>query len=740
MSDMDQYLSMFVEEAQENLENLNNFLLDLEKSPGSKSTLNEIFRVAHTLKGMAGAMGFEGVKELTHHMEDLFGAFKEDKLDQKPEDVDLLFLCLDTLTQDTDAIREGRYDNDPHEELCNKLAARMKGGDAPAPKAEKPHATPVKDVLPQAVSLPVVEEPASADVMSEATPASEETSNIENTGNDKAYADWHSNIIASLNLNDEDSLYQVRVTLIDACLLPGIRAIMAQDALSQQEASIVASYPTVDEAQLESIDGKVFNWLFIHNQLKRDQDKETLKKALNGIAEVSNVELEVIREPEPQPVAQQSKEKAAPAASAQQDTATGKTVRIPMDRIDYLVNLVGELLISRTRIMQFAYTQDSNELISILHGQSSITNEIQELVMKFRMEPIDKMFSRFPRVIRDLSKTLNKPIDLKIVGEDTEVDRVVNEELGGALIHMIRNAIDHGIEPTVEERLAKGKPATGTLELFAQNLGDSIIIKITDDGRGLVRDNIVAKALKNQMITQEQAQQMTDKEVYNLIFLPGFSTAAVTTDVSGRGVGMDVVKNTIDKLNGHVNIISQEGHGSSFIITLPTSMAITNVLLIQESGHTFALPLACVREVVEEPISELRLVNNIEMLMVRDEALPLIRMKDIVKDLEPSNNPSETRKDSILAVVFRVNDQDYCLAVDSLIGQQEAVVKPPPQVAANNLYNGVMIQGDGTIVVILTPTSVISLHGENTLKKSQDFQKLAASTTFASKSATKTLS
>ena len=729
MSDMNQYLSMFVEEAQENLENLNNFLLDLEKSPGSKNTLNEIFRVAHTLKGMAGAMGFEGVKELTHHMEDLFGALKEDKLEQKPEDVDLLFLCLDTLTQDTDAIREGLYNNDVHTDLCEKLSARLKGEAVDTKSTTtKPHATPTPKVAVSENRVPEI-----IDEIAETFETLSDTSlepTIDKNNTEPVLADWHSNILATLNLTDEDCLYQLKVNLHDDCLLPGIRAFMAQDEITKHDGQIVAAHPVIDESQLEILDGKNFNWLFFHNALKRQQDKDNLRKVVESIAEVNTVELTTIQEPEPQTVQQQTAVQSnnAPAAQANQEAASGKTVRIPMDRIDYLVNLVGELIISRTRMMQYALTQDSTELMSILQGQSSITNEVQELVMKFRMEPIDKMFSRFPRVIRDLSKTLNKPVELKIIGEDTEVDRVVNEELSGALIHLIRNAIDHGIEPNIEERLQRGKPEKGTIELFAQNLGDSIIIKITDDGRGLVREKILDKALKNQLITSDQVQQMSDKDVNNLIFLPGFSTAAVTTDVSGRGVGMDVVKTTIDKLNGHINIVSQEGQGSSFIITLPTSMAITNVLLIQESSETYALPLACVREVVEEPLSELRMVNNIEMLMVRGEALPVIRMKDIIEGYEAAETQATQNSSTVLAVVFRVNDQDFCLVVDSLIGQQEAVVKPPPQIAANSLYNGVMIQGDGTIVVILTPTSLITLHAENLSRKAQDFQKLATAT------------
>lgn len=692
MSDNNAYLSLFIEEGQENLEQLNQSLLELEKKPGQKQTLDEIFRVAHTLKGMAAAMGFDGFKELTHVMEDLFGAFKEGTLTQNAADVDLLFQCLDSLSNDLSAIEQGQYQNQVNQPLYDALKQRFLqvGQEEPAE--------------------PVAKSSESSQELLESIEANNNAGAV-----DVDLLLWQQKVLETDEIAEEDPVFCVTVELEKGTPLPAVRGFMAQQALEDSACELKASFPALEEETMDTIETNTFHWMVIHNQLESDEQQTQLKKVLSNIGQVQSVGLTALKKGqskgyvsqpekllEETPVAEVTQKQQTQEKETEKSTNTGgasnRTVRIPMDRIDHLVDLVGELVISRTRVVEFANQNQSKELTNIVHSQGIITNELQELVMKFRMEPIDKMFSRFPRVVRDLAKTLGKNIELKMTGEDTEVDRVVNEELSGALIHVIRNAIDHGIETTEAERLQASKPAQGTIHLSASNQGESIIITINDDGRGLNKKAILDKAIKNGLITPEKAEQLPNEEVYQLIFLPGFSTAAVTTDISGRGVGMDVVKTTTEKLGGHIEVTSEAGKGSTFTIVLPTSMAITNVLLVQVAEEAYALPLSQVKEVVELPIEEVRTVNKMEMLMVRGEPLPFIRLKQAI------GLPIQHNKQAVLAVVVRLNEQLYCIEVDSLIGQQEAVVKPAPKmIKSSGLYSGVTILGNGSIVLILNP-------------------------------------
>jgi two-component system, chemotaxis family, sensor kinase CheA len=695
VSDNNAYLGLFIDEAKENLESLNHALLELEKSPGDKPTLDNIFRVAHTLKGMAAAMGFEGFKDLTHKMEDLFGAFKTDELTQVPSDMDLLFSCLDALSEDLEEIEAGSYQNNPHTDLCTPLMARFDDN--------------------------------TVDASLEALPQKDSSTTLENSSKDISLEDtvlssWQETILTQFKQAESeasgDDLFEVTVTLDPSSPLPSVRAFMVQDLLKQQCSDILSSHPFLDESALESLTATEYHWMVTHNQLKRDSDQAPLLEQLKNVGDVVHVSIQLKSEMTllPSEVSTSAnKEKMTEGTKDAKDPASqAKTVRIPMGRIDQLVDLVGELVISRTRLIEYANRSESKDLMTILHNQSSITNELQELVMKLRMEPIEKMFSRFPRVVRDVSKMLNKSIELVMTGEDTEVDRVVNEELAGALIHLIRNSLDHGIEMP-EDRRAAGKSPTGTVTLAAANMGDVITISITDDGRGLNRNKLTTSAVNKGLITPEQASKMSDRDVYNLIFMPGFSTAAVTTDISGRGVGMDVVKSTIDKLGGHVEIESEEGQGTRILITLPTSMAIINVLLVNVGHECYALPLASVREIVDIPKSEVRQVGTSEMIIIRGEVLPLKRLSSVTgySDSTLSDETIQSYRgvdeERLLLVVVRLRDQFYCLEVDNLQGQQEAVVKPLPGiVSGSNLYSGVMTLGNGDIVLIMNPVALFA--------------------------------
>jgi two-component system chemotaxis sensor kinase CheA len=705
MSGNEQYLALFVEETREQLELFNNLLLTLEKDQADVNALIEIFRVAHTLKGMAGAMGFEAMKNLTHRMEDVFGEMKSGHMELLAQDMDTLFSCLDALSADLGAIEGGSYDDTPHTTLCEVLEDKLKGES----------------------------EGLSSEAMAAATLVVDES---------RPNPTWLKRIVDNAEQHSDEHLFWLHVSLRENVALPSVRAFMVQEVLSAALAKVLGTLPDL-EADAEHIGTHLF--YVIQTKSSDDSYLQGITKNILGVSEIEAVHIEPIAATEAQDSAAEispteASESVPPAHTTRKTESTevavattepkavggpaekgtdkipaekaastaaggdgsGKTVRISMDRIDKMVNLVGELVIDKTRLDQFVSENRDMQLVAMVNSLSNVTSELQELVMKFRMEPIERMFSRFPRVLRDLCRMLGKQVDLVMEGEETEVDRVVNEELPGAMIHVIRNAIDHGIE-SPEQRKAAGKPEKGTVKLTASNFGDSTTVVISDDGGGINHEKVLKKAIQNGLVTEEQAAALTPHEICQMIFLPGFSTAEVTTDVSGRGVGMDVVKTTVEKLGGQIDIYSEPGQGSRFVITLPSSMAIINVLLVRVGEETYAVPLSVIKEVVECPADDLRMVQQLEMVMVRNNPIPLLRMQ------YQFQHSDDVNQEKILGVIVSVRDREYCLQVDSLIGQQEAVVKSMPQsVSSNKVFSGVMTLPSGEVCLILNPSLLVN--------------------------------
>ncbi len=709
---------MFLDEAQEQLESLNRLVLHLEKLPADVDAVNEIFRVMHTLKGMSATMGFSEFKQLTHKMEDIFGVFKTQAVAIESDDIDLLFLSLDKLSSYVQGLKN------------NDTQLSVAGINALIPKLT--HRFDVITVDTQ-ITTCNLEELGSLDKVIALNQSMKDEKNervfsndvrldtkIELSTHNDAEEAWLATALSLLVLDNPETgtqeaerhVYHVKVHFHSNAALGAVRAYMLHQVFSKEPLAIHSTYPFDMNTDFMSDDQDVVaHWLVSSVDLDQN-DLDVLSQ--HRVADVVAVRVEEIdlkaSTYDTAASSSQTRDNAGVESSTEgwskQSISLNKTVRIPMDRIDSVVNLVRELVIDRTRLDQYANVNGSDDLLTVVSSLTEITNELQELVMKFRMEPISQMFNLLPRAIRDLSKSLNKPVSLSISGEDTEVDRVVNEELSGALIHLIRNALDHGIE-NAEERHAKGKPEQGVIAIEAVNVGDSITIKITDDGKGLDRDIILNKAISKQLVQSELASTMLDSDVFQLICLPGFSTAEITTEVSGRGVGMDVVKSSVTKLGGGLCIVSEIDKGTTIEINLPTNMAIIDVLLIKVFHSIYALPLSTIIEVVECPMSSIRRVQNTEMVIIRGNPIPLIRLAALF-NVEDSNKP-QGRQHDIICVVVNIQNQYYCLEVSSLIGQQEAVVKPlPTLVSKNKCFSGVMTLGNGDISLIINPVSLVN--------------------------------
>lgn len=413
----------------------------------------------------------------------------------------------------------------------------------------------------------------------------------------------------------------------------------------------------------------------------------------------------------PAPAAPKKAAPPKPAEKAGDDLSDSSTVRVDVKRLDDLMNQVGELVLERNRMIQLNQDLQGGSSDQVLFGEefgkltkrmNFVTSELQMQVLKMRMIPVEKVFKKFPRIVRSLSRDLGKEVDLQIFGEETELDRSVVDEIGDPLIHLIRNAMDHGLE-TPEERLAAGKPRTGTLVLAAVHEGNSIIISIKDDGRGIDTERVGRKAIEKGLITEEQLAAMSQREMFDLIFLPGFSTKDKASDLSGRGVGMDVVKTNIKKLNGLIEIKSEKGLGSEFILRLPLTLAIIQSLLVEVEGEIYSIPLSSVLETLRVDQRQFHIVGGQEVLKLRESVLPLIRLEQVFKV-----QPASERDNFCYVVVIGAADKRVGLVVTRLVGQQEVAIKSLGNYLANIPgIAGSTILGDGRVTLIVDPVSMI---------------------------------
>ena len=677
--DMSQYLGAFLDEAGDNLKHLDDLTLVIEKDPGNSEAIAEIFRSAHTLKGMSATMGFDRMASLTHAMEDMLDAVRKGEYSLNAGDIDLLFRSLDTLQSMVDAIRAA-------------------GSDASVDTEDL-----VRAIRSSTTNRGVAEPSEAESVLNEELSGQEQK--------------WVSEAAAM-----GFGVFEASVTLSSDCLLKAARAYMVVSRLDEM-GDIIKTVPPVEALENEEFAHDFLVYVSTHHK------GEELKDVVNRVSEVASVEIrelsaspseETSPEAALEPVAQELSppapvheertlsSKTPPAAPPQKKTEAAKkqsqTVRVDIGRLDKLMNLVGELVIGRARIERLVQEAHLREFDDPLSQLGRISGDIQELVTKLRMVPVSFIFERFPRLVRDLSKTLGKEIELVMEGQETELDRTVIDEIGEPMVHIIRNSIDHGIEKT-EDRKKAGKPSKGTIKISAYQEGSGVIIEVTDDGKGIDAAKVRAKALANGVITEDESAAMSDEEVVHLIFLPGFSMAEKITDVSGRGVGMDAVKTKVESLGGQFDISTELGVGTRVFVRLPLTLAIVLALLIKVGDETYALPLENVEETILVKKENVKTVHGTPATLLRGEVLTLC---DLSKMLH-TPRASEEESEEYPVVVVRTGKTRVGFIVDELIGQQDIVIKSLGRFLSKiKGIAGATILGDGNVALIL---DVAGLHG-----------------------------
>ncbi len=685
--DVSQYLEIFVEETKEHLQSLNDNILVLENEPENKDTINEIFRSAHSLKGMAGTMGYKRMQTLTHDMENVFSEIRNDKLKVTSDLVDILFQCLDALEAYLDNIintqDEGTDDNAAIIKLLNDY---LNGGSGVAEQA-----------APQAAQAA----PQTADGV--VTDFSKVT-----------FADFEQHAImeaGTKNLN----VYGVHVKIDPSCILKAARAFLVFKSV-EELGEIIKSIPSAQD-----IEDEKFNLdfdIFVITGESLDKVLATVRNVSEiKDAEGSIIKLDEKKEEKPEETEKTEKTESAKPATvpkagkpANSQPAKGKpvvnrSVRVDIDKLDVLMNLVSELIIAKNGLVSAAATSTTEENQSVneqIEYLERVTTNLHESVMNVRMVPIETVVNRFPRMIRDLSKKLDKKMELYMTGEETELDRTVIDEIGDPLMHLLRNSADHGLE-SAEVRRERGKDEIGTIFLNAFQDGNNVVIEVGDDGNGIDIEKVKSKAIERGTITPEQAEVMSDKEVIDLLFLPSFSTSEKITDVSGRGVGLDVVKSKIESLGGVVECKSVLGEGSTFTIRLPLTLAIIQALMVKLGNEQYAIALGSIQTIEDIPLSDIKYVQGKEVINLRGNIIPIIRLGELL-DVPDRTEPDE----SLIVVVIKKGDKQAGLVVDSLVGQMEIVIKSLGKyININKMISGATILGDGEVALIIDANAII---------------------------------
>ncbi|MBM6618424.1 chemotaxis protein CheA [Bacillus suaedaesalsae] len=679
--EMNQYLEVFIEESKEHLQAVNSNLLELEKNPTNIAIVNEIFRSAHTLKGMSATMGYEDLASLTHQMENVLDGIRNNKLMVTPEILDVVFQSVDDLEAMVHSIAEGGSGKRDVRSVVEKLVAIEKG-------------------QPIATSASSLNAPAAQE---EVTTASAPT---------QSYDQFELTVLKQSTEQGFNS-YEVTVSLREDCLLKAARVFMVFEIL-EQIGEVIKSNPAV-----ELLEDEKFDQSFTVTIVSKDSPEDVQGKVLK-VSEVEKVEVQAIdfsREAfedvvenveattfeEKEAVAEVSTpEKEKNAAAPHAKAASNKTIRVNIERLDILMNLFEELVIDRGRLEQISRELNNSELHETVEHMSRISGDLQNIILNMRMVPVETVFNRFPRMVRQLARDLGKKINLSIVGAETELDRTVVDEIGDPLVHLIRNALDHGVEMP-EVRKKNGKDEEGTVILRAYHSGNHVFIEIQDDGGGISKERVLSKAISKGVVTEQQAATLSDKQVFELIMSSGFSTAETISDISGRGVGLDVVKNTIESLGGSITIDSVEGKGTTFSIQLPLTLSIISVMLVELQKEKYAVPLSSIIETAIVKKEDILSAHSQKVIDFRGKVIPLISLKEIfdVPGEEPDN-------DYISVVIVRKGDKIAALVVDSFIGQQEVVLKSLGNYLSSIFaISGATILGDGQVALIIDSNALI---------------------------------
>lgn len=687
--DVSQYLDMFIEESKEHLQACSEQLLALENNPDDLAIVNEVFRAAHTLKGMSATMGYEDIADLTHKMENVLDAIRNSKISVTTEILDVVFEAVDDLelmVQDIESGGNGKKDVSKLVDTLNRIEAGQ--------------------------PLDLVTEPA----------ATTEEPFIEVVTSTGIHYDEFELTVISQSAEQGFNALEITVTLREDCLLKVARVFMTFEIL-EKSGEVIKTVPTVEQLENEDFDQKFTIVLLTQ------EDAEDLKAKVLKVSEIEDVHITYItdeyvqkykqaalntKDPEPEvvetiivPVAEVATTKEVPKEAVKTKKATSsnsnKTIRVNIDRLDILMNLFEELVIDRGRLQSIASELHNPELNESVERMTRVSGDLQNIILNMRMVPVETVFNRFPKMVRQLARDLNKKIDLEIVGAETELDRTVIDEIGDPLVHLIRNALDHGIEMP-EERIANGKPEIGTVTLRAYHSGNHVFIELEDDGAGVNRERVVGKAIERGIISPESADSLTNKQVAELILASGFSTAASITDVSGRGVGLDVVKNTIESLGGHISIDSTEGKGSLFQVQLPLTLSIISVMLVELDKEIYAIPLSSIIETAIIQKSDILNAHNQPVIDFRGTIVPLVDLKDIFEMKNRSNEEDEFQS----IVIVRKGESLAGLVVDSFIGQQEIVLKSLGEYLQNVFaISGATILGNGQVALIVDCNALI---------------------------------
>ena len=714
--DVSQYLEIFLDETNEHLQNLNTQILSLEQDPENMDTINEIFRAAHSLKGMAGTMGYKRMQTLTHDMENVFSEVRNGNVKVNADMIDVLFQCLDALEEYNTCIREssdeGTNDNGA---LIKRLNSIMSDGGEEAQEKAAPAA--------------------------QAKEAAQEISDETQKFRQIKLNETQQNVLKEADRQGK-SVYGLTVKVQESCILKAARAFLVFKAI-EETSEIIVSEPSSQDiedekfdlhfsllivseenlgkileaarsvSEIEEVTGGVLNMNDV-NQAKEEEETDAAQPAAPEQPAAQTPSVSEAPAPADAAQAQQASSEQTPAQAATPAPAPKKpnankpvvnrTVRVDIEKLDTLMNLVSELIIAKNSLVS-ASTMSGNSSPAVneqIEYLESVTTSLHESVMKVRMVPIESTVNKFPRMVRDLQKKLGKKMELYMSGEETELDRTVVDQIGDPLMHLLRNSADHGLE-SAEVRKERGKPEVGSIFLDAYQDGNNVVIEVRDDGNGIDTKAVKNKAIERGVITPEQGENMSEKEIINLLYNDGFSTAKVVSDVSGRGVGLDVVRSMIESLSGEVEVKSKLGEGSTWTIRLPLTLAIIQALMVDIGDEKYAISLGSIQTIEDISPSDVKLVQAKEVIQLRDLVIPLVRLCDIL-DIPSKKNP----EDNLVVVIVKKGDKLAGLVVDELIGQQEIVIKSLGKyISKCKIISGATVLGDGEVALILDANTLI---------------------------------